>query len=97
MVITLKTFLIYLFFPGNYIGNIHPSDFEGFNRNLLSLSMASNSLVEIPDEAFRTLSSLRSLDLRDNNIRIVRNGAFHVSFALFFFLQTRFMLYQIEM
>ena len=63
---------------GNYIASIFPDDFEGFNRYLLSLSMASNSLVEIPNQVFKNLGSLRKLDLRDNNIRSIRSRAFQV-------------------
>ena len=67
------------FLSGNHIAEISADDFEGFNRYLLSLSMASNSLVEIPNDVFKTLKSLRSLSLQDNNIRSIRHQAFQVS------------------
>ena len=63
---------------GNHIADIDDEDFKGFNKYLLVLSMASNSLVEIPAEAFKSLTSLKQLDLRDNNIRSIRITAFKV-------------------
>ncbi|XP_076316735.1 uncharacterized protein LOC143229009 isoform X1 [Tachypleus tridentatus] len=58
------------------ITNISIKAFEGLERSLTSLNLEGNLLIQVPVDQIKRLTSLKQLDLSNNRISVIPDGAF---------------------